>query len=210
MADLPNTQTDEPRRSAISARWHRLSIKQKQVVWAWAFLAIPILFYSVVRFYPTGNAFVLSFQEWNLLNDRQWVGFENYVDLWNDPVFWQVFVNTFEYLLIGTPVSLIIAFFIAYHLDKVRFLHGTIRALYFLPFMTSAVAMAWVWRWFYQPVPIGVFNNFLAGFGIPQIPFLQSPDIALLAVLAPAVWAGLGFQIIIFMAGLRASPAPHY
>ncbi len=210
MADLPNTQTDEPRRSAISARWHRLSIKQKQVVWAWAFLAIPILFYSVVRFYPTGNAFVLSFQEWNLLNDRQWVGFENYVDLWNDPVFWQVFVNTFEYLLIGTPVSLIIAFFIAYHLDKVRFLHGTIRALYFLPFMTSAVAMAWVWRWFYQPVPIGVFNNFLAGFGIPQIPFLQSPDIALLAVLAPAVWAGLGFQIIIFMAGLRAIPATYY
>ena len=71
MADLPNTQTDEPRRSAISARWHRLSIKQKQVVWAWAFLAIPILFYSVVRFYPTGNAFVLSFQEWNLLGMNQ-------------------------------------------------------------------------------------------------------------------------------------------
>ncbi len=201
---------DTRQHGLFASRWHRLSIKQKQVVWAWAFLAIPIVFYTVVRFYPTANAFVLSFQEWNLLGPRVWVGFDNYVDLWNDPVFWQVFVNTFEYLLIGTPISLVISFFIAYHLDKVRFMHGTIRALYFLPFMTSAVAMAWVWRWFYQPVPIGVFNNFLAGFGISQIPFLQSTTIALPAVLAPAVWAGLGFQIIIFMAGLRAIPQTYY
>ncbi|QQA44994.1 sugar ABC transporter permease [Pelagovum pacificum] len=185
-------------------------MRQKQVVWAWGFLAIPIVFYVVVRFYPTADAFILSFQEWNMLSDREWVGFDNYVRLWNDPVFWKVFVNTFEYLIIGTPISLVLAFIVAYHLDKVRFMHGTIRALYFLPFMTSAVAMAWVWRWFYQPVPTGLFNNFLAQFGIPQFPFLQSTTTALPSILAPAVWAGLGFQIIIFMAGLRAIPVTYY
>ncbi|TNY31081.1 sugar ABC transporter permease [Pelagovum pacificum] len=194
----------------MKGRWHRLSIRQKQVVWAWGFLAIPIVFYVVVRFYPTADAFILSFQEWNMLSDREWVGFDNYVRLWNDPVFWKVFVNTFEYLIIGTPISLVLAFIVAYHLDKVRFMHGTIRALYFLPFMTSAVAMAWVWRWFYQPVPTGLFNNFLAQFGIPQFPFLQSTTTALPSILAPAVWAGLGFQIIIFMAGLRAIPVTYY
>lgn len=190
--------------------YDRLSIRQKHTVWAWGFLAIPIVFYVVVRFYPTANAVLLSFQEWNLLGARTWAGLSNYQTLFYDPVFWKVFGNTFIYLLIGTPLSLTLAFFIAYHLDRVRFMHGTLRALYFLPFMTSAVAMAWVWRWFYQPVPIGLFNNFLATLGIPQISFLNSTVNALPSVLAPAIWAGLGFQIIIFMAGLRAIPKTYY
>ena len=190
--------------------YQELTIRQKQIVWAWAFLALPVLFYVVIRFYPTGNAVVISFQNWNLLGDRTWAGMENYRQLVADPVFWKVFRNTFVYLLLGTPVSLVISFVIAYHLDKTRFMHGFLRMLYFLPFMTSAVAMAWVWRWFYQPVPIGLFNNFLASVGIPQANFLNSTTNALPAILAPAVWAGLGFQIIIFMAGLRAIPRSYY
>ena len=122
----------------------------------------------------------------------------------------KVFQNTFVYLLIGTPFSLVLSFLIAYQLDKLRFMHGFLRMLYFLPFMTSAVAMAWVWRWFYQDVPVGLFNNILAGFGIPQISFLNSTTNALPSVLAPAVWAGLGFQVIIFMAGIRAIPTSYY
>lgn len=190
--------------------YRNLRIKQKQIVWAWAFLAVPVLFYVVIRFYPTGNAILISFQEWNLLGSRTWTGFDNYLTLWNDPVFWKVFNNTFAYLLIGTPVSLVLSFIIAYHLDKLRFMHGFLRLLYFLPFMTSAVAMAWVWRWFYQAVPIGLFNNILASFGIAQIEFLNSTTNSLPAVLAPAIWAGLGFQIIIFMAGIRAIPTSYY
>lgn len=190
--------------------YRNLSVRKKRILWAWAFLALPVLFYSVIRFYPTGNAILISFQNWNLLGDRTWAGAANYVKLWNDPVFWKVFRNTFVYLLLGTPVSLVISFVIAYHLDKLRFMHGFLRMLYFLPFMTSAVAMAWVWRWFYQPVPIGLFNNVLATVGIPQVTFLNSTTNALPSVLAPAVWAGLGFQIIIFMAGLRAIPRSYY
>lgn len=190
--------------------YRNLTIKQKQIVWAWAFLALPVVFYVVIRFYPTGNAMVISFQNWNLLGSRTWAGFDNYAKLFADPVFWKVFKNTFVYLLIGTPVSLVLSFVIAYHLDQLRFMHGFLRMLYFLPFMTSAVAMAWVWRWFYQPVPIGLFNNFLASVGIPQIEFLRSTTNALPSVLAPAVWAGLGFQVIIFMAGLRAIPKSYY
>jgi multiple sugar transport system permease protein len=192
------------------ALYRNLSIRQKQIVWAWTFLAVPVVFYVVIRFYPTGTAIMISFQEWNLLGARTWTGFDNYIKLWNDPVFWKVFRNTFAYLLIGTPLSLVLSFLIAYHLDQVRFMHGFMRMLYFLPFMTSAVAMAWVWRWFYQAVPIGLFNNVLAGFGIAQIEFLNSTTNALPAVLAPAVWAGLGFQVIIFMAGIRAIPTSYY
>jgi multiple sugar transport system permease protein len=70
--------------------------------------------------------------------------------------------------------------------------------------------MAWVWRWFYQPVPIGLFNNFLASMGFAQVDFLNSTTNALPSILLPAIWAGLGFQIIIFMAGLRAIPTSYY
>ncbi|MGO4126655.1 carbohydrate ABC transporter permease [Inquilinus sp. YAF38] len=187
-----------------------LSVRAKQVVWAWSFLAVPVLFYAVIRFWPTLDAFWLSFTDWNLLGTPNFVGFRNYIRLVQDPLFWKVFGNTFLYLLIGTPLSLVIAFVVAYQLDKVRVMHGFIRALYFLPFLTTAVAMAWVWRWFYQPVPIGVFNNALASIGLPQQPFLRSTVQALPAVLAPAIWAGLGFQVVIFMAGLRAIPISYY
>ncbi|WP_309086480.1 sugar ABC transporter permease [Chelativorans sp.] len=190
--------------------WDRLSIRTKRVIWAWSFLALPVVFYAGIRFYPTFQAFWLSFTDWDLLRPATFIGLENYRRLFADPLFWQVFRNTFTYLIIGTPVSLVLAFVVAFYLDRVRFMHGFIRALYFLPFLTTAAAMAWVWRWFYQPVPIGVINGFLGMIGIPQQPFLRSVDQALPAIMVTAIWAGIGFQIIIFMAGLRAIPSTYY
>jgi multiple sugar transport system permease protein len=191
--------------------WYRTrTVGQKQAVWAWTFLALPLLFFAAIRLFPTGYTTYVSLTEWNLLRPKTFIGFDNYLRLWNDPVFWQVFLNTFKYLLIGTPVSLVLSFLVAYYLDQVRFLQGTIRALYFIPFLTTAAAMAWVWRWFYQPVPIGIFNLILVDLGFSQQPFLRSTSQALGAILAPAIWAGLGFQVVVFLAGLRAIPETYY
>lgn len=190
--------------------WDRFSIRTKRVIWAWGFLALPIVFYVTIRFYPTVQAFWLSLTDWDLLRPATFIGLDNYKRLFADPLFWQVFRNTFTYLIIGTPVSLVLSFIIAFYLDRVRFMHGFIRALYFLPFLTTAAAMAWVWRWFYQPVPIGVINDVLQLMGLPQQPFLRSVNQALPAIMVTAIWAGLGFQIIIFMAGLRAIPTTYY
>jgi multiple sugar transport system permease protein len=121
-----------------------------------------------------------------------------------------VLANTFEYLLLGLPISLLLAFVVAYHLDRVRHGVGLLRALYFLPHLTTATAMAWVWRWFYQPAPVGLFNGWLSLFGIAQQPFLRSTFQALPAVLVPAIWVALGFQVVIFMAGLKAIPRSYY
>jgi len=85
-----------------------------------------------------------------------------------------------------------------------------LRALYFIPHLTTAVAMAWVWRWFYQPPPVGVFNVWLTSLGFNSMPFLRSTTQALPAVLAPAIWAGIGFQVVIFLAGLKAIPRTYY
>ena len=180
----------------VPGGWYdRLSIAGKLAAWAWLFLAVPVVFYGGIRFYPTFHAFYLSLTDWNIVSEPAFVGLENYRRMLEDPVFWKVFVNTFEYLLLGTPLSIVLAFVIAYYLDRTRFCHGFLRALYFIPYLTTPVAMAWVWRWFYQPVPIGTFNNVLAELGFAQQPFLRSTTQALPAILAPAVWAGLGFQV---------------
>jgi len=187
-----------------------LTLQGRKVAWAWGFLALPIVFYCWIRFYPTLQAFWMSFTDWDLLNSANFVGFDNYAKLFADPVFWKVFRNTFTYLIVGTPVSLVVSFVIAFYLDRVRFMHGFIRALYFIPFLTTAAAVAWVWRWFYQPIPVGVINGFLSQIGLPAQPFLRTPQQALGSILVTGIWAGLGFQIIIFLAGLRAIPQTYY
>ena len=158
----------------LSRFLERQTIGQKQALTAWLFLLIPILFYVIIRFYPTFEAFFVSTLKWNLLGKQKFIGFKNYIKLFEDEEFWLVLINTFKYALIGVPISLLFSFLIAYYLNEITFGHETIRALYFIPFLTTAVAMAWVWRWLYQPVPIGYF------------------------------------QIIIFLAGIRAIPQSHF
>jgi len=187
-----------------------MTIETKLARQAWIFLAAPALFFGVIRFYPAFESFGIAFTDWNLLSPPKFVGLANFERMAADPVFWIALRNTFLYLAIGTPLSLVLAFAIAYHLDQVRFAHGFLRACYFIPHLTTTVAMAWVWRWFYQPPPVGLFNNLLNLAGMETQPFLRSTLQALPAVLAPAVWAGLGFQVVLFMAGLRAIPSSYY
>lgn len=188
----------------------RLSLGARRSLCAWGFLALPIAFYAGVRFYPTADALLMSLTDWNIVGERRFVGLANYRRLATDPGFWTVMGNTFQYLAVGVSVSLVLAFVVAYHLDRIRFGHALLRALYFVPHITTAVAMAWVWRWLYQPVPVGVFNELLVTLGLSQQPFLRSTEQALYAVLAPAIWAGLGFQVVIFLAGLKAIPTEYY
>ena len=151
-----------------------MTVGQKRAATAGIFLALPVAFFVVVRFWPTFQSAWISLTRGPMMGPREFIGFENYARMFTDPVFWKVFANTFEYLAIGLPVSLGISFVVAYFLDRVRFMHGFIRALYFVPYLTTAVAMAWVWRWFYEPVPIGLFNQILSAIGLPQQPFLRS------------------------------------
>ena len=137
-------------------------------------LAVPVVFYVGIRLLPTIDAFWLSLNEWNLLSPPHYVGLRNYTRLMHDPVFWKVFGNTVIYLIAGLPISLTLSLAIALLLDRVRFLPGLLQALYFLPFLTTAVAMAWVCTWLYQPAPLGLLNDILSWLGLPQQPFLRS------------------------------------
>ena len=111
--------------------WSDLSINQKLAITAWIFLAVPIIFYVTIRFYPTYEAFYVSFMKWNLLGAKKYIGFKNYFKIFGDDDFWIVLWNTIKYAVIGVPISLLISFTVAYYLNEIKFGHQTIRAFIF-------------------------------------------------------------------------------
>ena len=128
-----------------------------------------VLLLAAIRFYPTAEAFSRSLTNWNIVGRMRFVGLANYARLFADPMFWKVMGNTFLYLGLGVDAQHAAVLLVAYHLDRVRFGHGLLRALYFVPHLTTAVAMAWVWRWFYQPLRWACSTaSWSLGFGLPR------------------------------------------
>lgn len=185
-----------------------LSLSRRRWLWAYAFIAIPLLFFLLIRIGPTLYAFWVSFHDWDpIALDRPWVGLKNYQDIANDKVFWKALRNTGVYVLVGVPLGLGISLVIALGLQRLIRFAGLFRALYFLPYVTSLVAVGWVWRWIYMPN--GVLNDVLGWFGINGTSWLGDPATAIYAIIVTTVWHGLGFQVVIFLAGLESIPTDY-
>ncbi|MBB6098429.1 multiple sugar transport system permease protein [Deinobacterium chartae] len=185
-------------------------MRQRRAITAYSFLAIPLVFFLVVRFLPTLSAFQLSLFEWNILSENKpFVGAENYQRLLSDTNFHKSLLNTVYYTLIGVPAQLILGLVIALLLERITFVRGLLRALYFAPYVTPVVAAAWVWQWLLSP-NFGPINGLLVELGLPPQGFLTSPAQALPSAAALVVWQNLGFQIVIFLAGLSAIPRSLY
>ena len=165
----------------------------------------------VVRFYPSIFAFYLSLTDWDIVSrDKGFVGFDNYARLFSDSVFRKTLFNTIRYVVVGLPASIFLGFVLAYNINKLTFGSSLYKTVFFMPYITSMVAVAWVWRWLYQPPPVGVFNNILVAIGLPSQQFLGSIGQAWISILVTTVWADLGFQMIILLAGLKGIPDEYY
>ena len=193
---------------ALSARG--LSLGQRRAIWAYIFLLIPLSFFITIRFAPTLFAMSVSLFRWDILSSKKpWMGLKNYETLFADPVFWQSLTNTLLYVALSVPLQLVSGLFFALLLQAGARWRGFFRALYFIPFVTSTVAISWVWRWIYEPT-FGPLNKLLAVAGLPEQKFLASPDQALASIVVAIVWQALGFYVIIFLAGLEAIPHDFY
>ncbi|MXV92592.1 MAG: sugar ABC transporter permease [Chloroflexi bacterium] len=191
------------------------TLARRKVVWAYIFLAIPILFFAYIRIYPALFAFQISLHEYNpQAAEQPYVGLENYEKLVDElnkrksPTK-AAFQNTVNYLLLGVPIQLCLALMISLMLNEIRFMSTIYRIMFFLPFVTSTIAIAWVFRMLYQP-RFGLVNVMLQLVSLPQQPFLKSPAQALPSVLSLVVWQGMGFAVIIFLAGLKQIPRTYY
>ncbi len=194
--------------------FNNMTLAKRKVVWAYIFLAIPIIFFLYIRIYPTFFAFQMSLYDWNpLAEEQEFIGLENYQELAEElanersPTR-RSFENTAKYIAIGMPLQLVISLMIALMLNEIRFMSTFYRLLFFLPFVTSTIAISWVFRILFERQ--GFINTLLQAFSLPAQPFLRSPDQALYSITAVVIWQGLGFAVIIFLAGLKQIPRSYY
>lgn len=179
-------------------------------MWAYIFLIVPLFFYISIRFAPTLFAMSVSLFQWNIISqNKPWVGLQNYQTLAGDAVFLTSFTNTLLYVSLSVPAQLVLGLGFAILLQSATHWRGFFRALYFIPFVTSTVAISWVWRLIYQP-SFGPLNRLLEIVGLPDQRYLASPDQALASIVAVLVWQALGFYVIIFLAGLEGIPVDFY
>ncbi len=185
-----------------------MTLARKQVVTAYVFLSVPLLFYLFVRIAPMAYALMMGTTNWRLLaRSLRFVGLDNFRSLFADRVFLTALGNTLRYAVIGAPLTIVISLFFALQLNAIWKGRALYRLLYVLPYITPVVAVSWVWRWMFQPLPIGIVNGLLGRLGLPQMGFLNDPNQALYSITAVNVWVELGYCITIFLAGLQGIPA---
>ena len=151
----------------------------------------------------------ISFTDWNILQPPHWVGLSNYVRLFSTPLNWQVFGNTLYYMGVIVPVGTALALGLALALN--RGLRGIVllRSLYFLPVISSTVAVSLVWGWLYNQ-QFGLINYLLSVVGITGPAWLADTRTAMPAVIIMSIWKGLGYNMVIFLAGLQGIPRELY
>ena len=182
---------------------------------AYLFLAPALLLIGVFFFLPVLAALVLSFTDFDIYaigdpSNARFVGGRNYRQLVETPLFWQSLRNTFYFAVVGGPLSIAVSLGAALLLNAkaVRF-KGFFRSVYFLPFVTTLVAVAIVWRYLYH-TRYGLLNYGLGFLGAGPVDWLGDPRWAMPAIILMTVWKSFGYNMLIFIAGLQAIPEELY
>lgn len=194
----------------LMAAWiaaaRRTAAQRRTTVAAWGFLAPSALHLIVFTLGPLLFTLYLSLHDWDLLDVRRpFVGLGNYRELAADPLFWTALRNTAIYSLY-VPVTMLLALGAALLLNQPLRGVRLLRTIVFLPTIVSYVAIAMVWQWMYH-ADYGLINYIVRAFGGPGIDWLGDPSTALLAVMIVSAWVQLGYQMIVYLAGLQGIPA---
>ncbi len=176
---------------------------------ALTFLAPSLLHLVIFVFTPIVFAAYLSTHRWDIVvPDTPFVGLDNFKEMAGDPTFWNALKNTLVYTL-NVPLGMAISLAVALMMNRRLRGLGFLRTLYFLPSVTSFVAIALVWMWIYHPT-FGAANFLLSAFGFPPLQWLNSTQTAMVSVIVFSIWLGLGYQMVIFLAGLQGIPEELY
>ncbi len=181
----------------------------------WLFLAPALVLIGIFFFLPVLAALVLSLTDFDIyavgdIGNTRFVWFRNYTRLVSHPLFWTALQNTFYFALVGGPLTLAASLGAALLVNaRLTRFKGFFRTIYFIPFVTTLVAVAIVWRYLYHP-QYGLLNYALGAFGIGPIDWLGDPKWAMPAIILMAVWKNFGYNMLIFIAGLQAIPEELY
>ena len=177
---------------------------EKKSMKGYIYLAPALIIILIFTIYPLIRAFMLSFMEdYNLVNGSyKGINLENYIDIFQDRHFIKALTNTGIYVVFVVPCSIALSLIIAVLLNShIRF-QGVFQTIFFLPYVTSTIAIGIVWGWIFNS-DYGLLNQLLSWFGIKSIPWLTSKRYALPSLIIFSIWKSMAFDILIFLAGLQ-------
>lgn len=169
-----------------------------------AFLLPGLLFYIVAVFYPIEESIRLSFMKWGGIGEKQFVGFQNYITMFHDKVFYTAFLNNLIYLVIVVSMQLAIGLFFAILLTYMKKYVTLVKTLYYVPCIITTVAITQLFRSIYSTEPMGLLNQFLQTIGLDGAvtSWLANVSTVLTAVSVPEGWRFTGIYMVIFYAAL--------
>jgi multiple sugar transport system permease protein len=195
-------------KSAGAQTKRRFSVAQ-ETVWGYIFIAPWLIGFVVFAVGPIVASFFLSFTRYELITDPVWIGADNYVSLVsNDRLFWLSLYNTAYYTLFGVPLGIIVAFLLAMLLNRPLPGIGVYRTVFYLPVVSSGVAISLLWIWLLNP-QFGLVNYLLRLIGLPGPGWLVDAAWAKPAFILMSVWS-VGGTVVIFLAGLQGVPRTLY
>ena len=174
-----------------------------------ALLIIPSLVgFTVFFVFPAIRGFYLSFTEWDLFGDPQWIGFENYAQLFADSEYWNSLRVTLLYVLYNIPIQTVIGLLIAVACTRLRS-STMVRGFIILPWLLPNVLVGLLFLWLLDPL-LGIFNEFIFTLGGDRIPFLVSTQTAIGSIAGINIWRHVGYTSLLFFAGLQTIPKSLY
>jgi multiple sugar transport system permease protein len=201
--------------TAPRRRWWRGGSLESAHAAGWLFVAPALILIFVFFFLPVGASLLLSVTDFDIYavgdpSNARFIGAANYSRLLHSPEFWKALKNTFIFALVGGPLtvgaSLAAALLVNAKLARFR---GFFRTVYFIPFVTTLVAVSVVWRYLYHP-QYGLIDYTLAKVGVKGPDWLGDPHWALAAIILMSVWKNFGYNMLIFIAGLQSIPGELY
>jgi len=179
---------------------------------AYLMLSPGLLLFAVFVLFSIGFSFYISFHQWDILNpDKPFVGLDNYRRLADDPLFRKSLYNTFIYTIFSVPLTMACGLAIALLLNQAIHGRAIFRTAFFLPVITPLVVAALMWKWVYNG-DYGLANYYLQKLHVinHEVLWLSNPDLALPSVIVMTIWKGVGFAMVIYLAGLQAIPEEYY
>lgn len=178
---------------------------------AWLYLFPALLVLTVFQIYPIFKSFMMGFYiKFDYLNDIVYeCGLDNFVYLFHDADFILAIKNTLILTFVAAPLSILVSLIFAVLLDSDIHFRKIFQSVYFLPFVTSMVAVSIVWAWMLNK-DYGLVNAALKVFGISKINWLTNPDMTIPILVVLCIWKGLGYRVIIFLASLQSVEQRHY
>ncbi len=189
----------------------KMNHRQKtEIFWGLLFIAPVTIGLIIFYFYPFFRVIRDSFHNIGAFDkDQGFVGLDNYTTMLQDQEMWQTLGNTFKYVIIIVPLTLILALLVAVLLNtKIKGL-SVFRVIYFLPAITMSVAVSMVWRWIYNG-DYGVLNGALSAMGLATHPWLSDKSTALLCISSVSIWTNVGYYMIILLAGIQGISKGYY